>query len=151
MSRGIRHKFDASTDPSLGLVRRKVASWLGLILLAFNLLAGSGFTAQASENSSPAFGQELLGDRIVVCTAAGMVVMDRDGHVLDTNGNSGHIDACVFCLPLMHSGAGAPAAEVGLVLPVLSSAEQAFLDSYRLPDLRQVHNPHPARAPPAFS
>jgi len=137
MNRVIRHSYDTSTDPSLGLVRRKVASWLGLVLLAFNLLAGSGLTAQASENSSPAFAQELLGDRIVVCTSAGMVVMDRDGHILDTNGANSHTEFCVFCLPLMQGGIQAPVAMTFVIAPT----------EYQHPDLvpNQPSDPKPAR------
>lgn len=109
-----QQRYDTATDPSQGRVRRLVASWLGLILLAFNILGAGAVPAQA-EGSTPLFAQELLGDRIVVCTAAGMVVMDRDGNIIDTGDSSAHSNFCVFCLPLMH-GVAKPAAMLSLVV-----------------------------------
>lgn len=90
-------------------------SWLGLFLLIFNVLGGGALPARAADAGLAPFAQDLLGDRIVICTAAGMVVMDRDGNVIDTGGNSAHTDFCVFCLPLMHGGAQAPTAQAVIV------------------------------------
>lgn len=98
------------TDPNGGRVRRVVTTWLGILILSFNILGGGVAASQAGGASSPLFAQELLGDRIVVCTAAGMVVMDLDGNVIDTNGSNAHSDFCVYCLPMLHGGFQAPSA-----------------------------------------
>lgn len=149
MIRVIRQHYDISTDPALGRMRRIVVSWLGLALLAFNLLASSGLAAQAAEQGPAAFTQELLGDRIVVCTAAGMVVFDRDGHPVNGDTGSGHSDLCVFCAPIMHGSLQTPVAISFVITPV----------EHRQPDLqpeRLTSAPKPAqlsgsaspRAPP---
>lgn len=53
------------------------------------------------------------GDRIVVCTASGMVMLNRDGTPARSPADlpSGF---CMFCLPLMHGGADIPAALTAL-------------------------------------
>jgi len=152
MKRGLRLKtYDTSTDGSVGLLRREVASWLGLLLLTFNILAGGTLPARA-EGSAPApFAQALLGDRIVVCTASGMVVMDRDGHVVDpgTTGG-GHAELCVFCLPLMHGGVQAPtlsAAIVDIFAPVVPVGEFTAVDQSVAKPVRLTGASSP-RAPP---
>lgn len=115
MKRGSRRKaYDLSTGGSLGRVRRAVSSWLGIALLALNVLGAAAIPGRAAEEGLSPFAQELLGDRIIVCTAGGMVVMDRAGHGVHTGQASGHSDFCVFCLPLMHGGAQVPLAPATL-------------------------------------
>ncbi len=110
-----RKGYDTSADRSLGRNRRVLASWLGVFLLVVNVI-GAGFLPVRPADAGPApFARDIVGDDIVVCTAAGMVVMDRDGHVVDTKGGGGHADLCVFCLPLMHVGAQTPAAVAVIV------------------------------------
>jgi hypothetical protein len=110
MTKGFRRKiYDTASDGSIGLVRRSVASWLGLVILVLNIAAGGAMPAGAADSGQPLFAQGLLGDRIVVCTAAGMVVMDRDGNVIDTGKEAGHTNLCVFCLPLVQGNVHSPA------------------------------------------
>lgn len=99
-----RHRYDLSNDSTLGAVRRIVVALLGLLVVTFNVVGA--LPAQA-EGTNPLFAQGLRDDRIVICTAAGLVVMDKDGNIIDTS-SDGHADFCVFCLPLMHGGAKAP-------------------------------------------
>lgn len=125
-----------------------IASWLGLFLLAFNVLGAGSLPARA-EGATPLFAQELLGDRIVICTAAGMVVMDRDGNILDTQGpSSAHGNFCAYCLPLMHGGAQAPAM-LALVTQVTQVSAETFLPA-EPPAARPARLPGAAepRAPP---
>lgn len=100
-----RRHYDLSNHGDLGAVRRFVVALLGLFVVTFNVVGA--LPAQA-EGANPLFAQALRDDRIVICTAAGLVVMDKDGNILDTSGD-GHADFCVFCLPLMHGIAKAPA------------------------------------------
>lgn len=100
-----------------------VVSWLGLILLALNILGAGALPAQA-EGGTPLFAQELLGDRIMICTAAGMVAMDRDGNIIDTQGpSSGYTGFCVYCLPLMHGDAATPVPAVAVQPPAVPVQE----------------------------
>jgi hypothetical protein len=127
-------------------------SWLGLFLLLFNVAGGGAIPPpSAHAGATPLFAQELLSvDRTVICTAAGMVVLGRDGKPVDENRpHAPHDGFCVFCLPLMHAGAVAPVADSGAVLPPASSAPLVFADGYRRSVRPSVHNPNPARAPPA--
>ncbi len=110
MNRAIRRKtYDTSTDSSVGRIRRVLASWLGVLLLAANILGAGLLPVRPAEAGPAPFAQDIVGDHVVVCTASGMVVMDRDGHVVDQNG-SGHGAFCVFCLPLLHAAMASPAA-----------------------------------------
>jgi len=144
--------YDTSMDVSSGRYRRWTASWLGLLLLFFNLVGGGVLSPPPIRAASAPFAQELLfPDRIVICTAAGMVVLDRGGKPVDENPqHSSHDGFCVFCLPLMHSGAAVPTLDSALVLPPASRVQVTFAEGYRLPVLRVARNSHPARAPPAF-
>lgn len=96
--------YDTSTDRRLGAVRRRLVAWLGLLLLAFNVLGAAILPARADSVSSslaPSF------DRIEVCTNAGIVVIDRNGNVIPSDGSAQGGKICPFCLPLGHSGATA--------------------------------------------
>ena len=111
-----RRRYDLSTQSNSGALRRLVVSLLGLFVLTFNVV-GAGAAPVRTDGTNPLFAQTLLDDRIVICTAAGMVVMDKDGNIVDA-GTDGHGDFCVFCLPLMHGGAKAPSAVVEIVAPL---------------------------------
>lgn len=109
-----RHPYDLSNHSPVGAVRRFVMALLGLFVVTFNVVGA--LPAQA-EGNNPLFAQALQDDRIVICTAAGLVVMDKDGNIIDTS-SDGHADFCVFCLPLMHGGAKAPAlVSLGAIAP----------------------------------
>jgi hypothetical protein len=114
-TQGRDKRSDVTTNGSGGLLRRKIASWLGLVVLAFNVLGPGAMPANAAGAGTAAFAQGLNSDRIVVCTAAGMVVMDRDGNILDEEaGAAGGL--CVFCLPLMHGTVHAAAHAIAIAV-----------------------------------
>lgn len=126
MNKAIRRRsYDLSTRSRCGNLRRFVVSLLGLFILTFNIVGAGAVPARAADAGSAPFAQALLDDRIVICTAVGIVVMDRDGNIIDTGSAGTHDDFCVFCLPLMHGGAKAPT-----TLAVVVDLEPAFIGEF---------------------
>lgn len=118
----IRHKaYDTGVRASSGAFRRGVVAWIGLILLTFNVVAGGALPAGASGTSQPLFAQDLFGDRIVICTSTGMVVMDRDGNLVEADHGVGQTDLCVFCLPLVGGTLHVPAQTAVVAVRVVST------------------------------
>ena len=107
--------YDTSTDPSRGRIRREITSALGMLVVVFNLVAGSLVAASTPAGAAP-FLDEVFGDGFVVCTGAGMVVLDAAGHPIDKSGGVARL--CAFCLPLMQGGADAP--------PVAAAVDRAL-------------------------
>lgn len=71
-----RHEtYDTSTDPSRGRIRRAVASALGISLILFEIVAALLLASNTDDASAVA--DEILGDRIVVCTGSGTVVLEE--------------------------------------------------------------------------
>ncbi|AWB08336.1 hypothetical protein A6A40_25195 (plasmid) [Azospirillum humicireducens] len=108
----------ASPASSL-FTRLRIGALACLALLTLQILAAG--LPQPPAGSAPLFAQELLGDRIVICTSAGLVVIDRqtgeriatetapsqrtDGAPVD----GAHDGAfCLFCLPLLHGDSQTP-------------------------------------------
>ncbi len=89
--------------------RRRFGAWFGLLLLIADLLAIGGTPPRASTTATPLFAQDLAGDRIVICTAGGMVVIDRaTGQPVPPDADAPHRDLCVFCLPCLQGGFALP-------------------------------------------
>lgn len=107
-----RRRYDTSLTASLGAVRREVAAALGMAAILFNLIAGIALSSGARANATML--DDLLGDRIVICTAGGMLVLDRDGTPLRREMTPDQL--CVFCLPLV-SGTGLAATAPAPALP----------------------------------
>ncbi|ALG73013.1 hypothetical protein VY88_14500 [Azospirillum thiophilum] len=93
-------------------------------LCCLALLTGQALTAALlppPAARTPLFAEGLLDDRIVICTAAGLVVIDRrtgepvaaglPGDGRSDDGHDGeHAGAfCLFCLPILHGGTDMPA------------------------------------------
>ena len=93
-------RYDVAIDVTLGHSRRILASWLGMLVLAFNV---SATDLLASDTRV----LDLSGDT-VICTPAGLITVTPDGHV-DRATTSGGI--CIFCLPLMNATVVAPASQ----------------------------------------
>lgn len=74
-----------------------------------NVLTAGLFASSAAQHGPAAFTQEILGDRIVICTAGGLLVLDKDGHPIEGQSDATGGISCVFCLPLMHGAVQAPA------------------------------------------
>lgn len=107
--------YDTSTDPSRGRFRREVVSALGLLIVLFNLVAGIALASSAGTATAP-FLDEIFGSRIVVCTGAGMIVLDADGNPVSQDGAIEPM--CAFCLPLMQGRADAPVVVAVLEAPL---------------------------------
>jgi hypothetical protein len=98
--------------PSLAYRTRKaVVSWVGLLVMALNLMVG--FAPQA------AVLPELAHDELAICTSAGIVIIDEDGQSSRAEIRDGI--SCVFCLPLLHGSLLTPP-EVGISAPVRQEA-----------------------------
>ncbi|WP_114861894.1 DUF2946 family protein [Azospirillum brasilense] len=91
--------------------RLRAGMLCGLILLLIGQVLAAALPAPPS-GRAPRFAQDLLGDRIVICTAAGLVVIDREtGAPVPADGAPGHdpaADFCQFCLPILHGKAATP-------------------------------------------
>lgn len=114
--------YDTSTDPSRGRYRREVASVLGLFVILFNLVAGT-LVATTSESGAAPFLEEMFGGRTVVCTGAGMIVVDADGNTVPQDGSVPAL--CAYCLPLTAGAADAPA-----LVSLLEAPRVALLDGW---------------------
>lgn len=100
-----RRIYDLSTDRALGRLRRDVVSALGVLIVAFNLLAGIAVASTSAAGLAP-YLEESFGDRIVICTGAGMIVLDAEGNPVRRDDG---VDAvCAFCLPMVSGIADAP-------------------------------------------
>ncbi|MTJ81239.1 MAG: hypothetical protein F8N37_09500 [Telmatospirillum sp.] len=141
--------YDTVCDADVGRVRRRWASWLGLGLLYLNLLAAAA-TPPSPHGSVPLFARDLFqSDRIIVCTASGMVVVDSAGRPVDDGRHrTSHDEFCVFCLPLLHSGTDVPALAVVLAPPLLPAGSMVFADHHRIPARPSAFSLQPVRAPP---
>jgi hypothetical protein len=87
--------------------RSRLAAWLGLALLTLTVFANGAMPAPAKGMTTP-IEQQLFGDRIVICTPGGLMVVDRDGKPVPADDGVQHAQICVFCLPLMHAGLNVP-------------------------------------------
>jgi hypothetical protein len=119
------------------VLRRRLCAWIGLVLLAFNLAAGTGLQAAPLPIAAP-------GDQ-VICTAGGIVIIHEDG-AAPTTERSGD-GFCVFCLPLLNGGVSAPTAELPLDRPILGQALSVRPASVVIPLAHPLSVAAP-RAPP---
>lgn len=89
----------ASRPDVLSVARRRlVCGWVGLVVLAFNILGGFVLPARAADG----FGGDAI---MVVCTAAGLVSVDVGAQQSGQDGRVRQDGLCQFCLPLLHGGA----------------------------------------------
>ncbi|MGD0639921.1 MAG: DUF2946 domain-containing protein [Roseiarcus sp.] len=96
-----RHKtYVISTDPLRGRIRLRIIALVGLWAILFNVVAATLLGAAAQANS-PMFAG-LDGDRIVVCTGLGTIVLDSHGNPVRQQ-DGGGAPMCPFCLPLMQA------------------------------------------------
>lgn len=132
MSRTPRNKdYDTANDPSVGSLRRAVAAWAGLFLLIFSLMAGGALPAQAT---STVFSD----DHLIVCTAGGMAVIDRNGTPVSPD-HAGMNGFCGACLPFCHGAVLTPVVAI-LPVPFVQPVPRAPLS-----DAEPVSVPRPLR------
>ncbi|MCR6628567.1 MAG: DUF2946 family protein [Magnetospirillum sp.] len=141
MRGAIRQKcYDTASDPSLGRRRRTLSAWMGLVLLLFNVVAGGALPAQAAVPS-------LSDDHLIVCTAGGMAVIDRNGTPVSPD-HAGENGFCGACLPFSHGAVLTPLA-VPLPVPFVQPLPRAPLaDAEPARVARPLRLAFP-RAPPA--
>ncbi len=145
LGRRRRRSYDRSTDPSRGAVRREIAAALGLLVILFNLVAGTLLASTARSGAAP-FLDEVFGDRIVVCTGAGMIVFGPDGR---PETESGTIEPlCVFCLPLVQGGADAPTLVALIEAPRRFEAEIRLVETVLAPKSVPIVRSASPRGPP---
>jgi len=150
-----RQSYDPSSVAPLGRGRRAVLSWLSLAVLLVNLLGGlalprTGAAAPGFVAAVPGFVRALSQDHIVICTAFGMVEMDRDGHRTDSgSGGIAHGEFCPFCLPLMQGGVQLPASLALAAPPALDETPSVFPPGFLwLPSPIERGGAAAPRAPP---
>lgn len=139
-----RKTYDTTTDPSRGRIRREVASALGLLVILFNLVAGILVSSSAEAANAP-FLDEIFGDRIVICTGSGMIVLDAQGNPV----SDGSVDPmCVFCLPLAQGSADTPVVLPVLEAPVAFEPETWVVETLVAPKLVRLVASASPRGPP---
>ncbi|MBF0168481.1 MAG: hypothetical protein HQL45_12710 [Alphaproteobacteria bacterium] len=89
-------------------MRRRVMSWTGLVLLAFNLIAGTLMPVQAADPLGQSVADVLEG-RGLICTTLGLKSIGPDGGLTLPGADAESAGLCVFCLPLMQGGLDQPA------------------------------------------
>ena len=134
-----RHKpFRRAAFP---LVARRTAHWLVLLALWFQVVLAPALAA------TPTAWQAELDGRVVICTAAGMVVLNPDGGQPANDMNHAG-PSCVFCLPLLHAGLKGPAAPA-VPLPALAGWHAVTVPEPPEPARpAEIGASHPPRAPP---
>lgn len=128
------------TWAALGMAGR----WLILMALWLQVALAPIVGAMAA---TPSAWQAQLDGKMVICTAAGMVVLDGDGKAVPQQ-EAG--PSCVFCLPLLHGGAKAPPL-VAEPLPCRAPVLETLIgtEQPRLVLTPYAGGPSP-RAPPAL-
>lgn len=143
-ARARRKIYELSTNAALGRGRKNLMAALGALLLIFNIFGAVALGARADARAPML--SDLSGDRIVICTGAGMIVIDRDGKPV--NQPSGQAQQlCPFCLPLTHGGAAPPAAVALNFCGVVARAESPAVVALALPAPR-LWRPSAPRGPP---
>ncbi|MGE5477944.1 MAG: DUF2946 family protein [Bacteroidales bacterium] len=123
---------------------RLPTAWLGILLVAFNLLAGSVGPTTAAPTAADGL--------IVVCTVGGMRMVDPAAAPGDTQLPASAADGlCVFCLPLVHAGSAAVADEFRAMPPTVTVVARAPFSVHDAPVATRRHSPHASRAPPAHA
>lgn len=136
----IRFRHMPQCRPIFRPATRRAALWLLLLALWIQVAASPLLAA------TPTAWQAELDGRIVICTAAGMVVLNGNGTPADGKAESG--PSCVFCLPLLH--AGLKVATVATLPPPTLTGWVAPVPAGHVDPVPSVHSGgnHPPRAPP---
>ncbi len=141
-----RKSYDLATDHAAGRAWREAVALIGGLIILFNIAAGLA-AGLAVRDASPMLA-ELDGEHFVICTGAGMIVVDRDGKPTEQK-RGGAPQLCPYCVPLMQGCADAPAAVALAAEPVAGQPVETppyEVFQPRLPRLIAAAQP---RAPPA--
>ena len=139
----IRFRHMPQCRPLFRSAARRATLWLLLLALWIQVAVLPVLAA------TPTAWQAELDGRIVICTAAGMVVLNDDGSpAADSKAETG--PSCVFCLPLLHAGLKAATAEP-LPLPALAGWAVPIPTGHVDPVQSAATGAnHPPRAPPGL-
>ena len=99
--------YDLGIDRSRGRARREIVAAIGALVVLFNILAAGFLGASAQAAASRLLG-DSAGDGIVICTGAGMILVDHNGKPIEDKSGAVRSALCPFCLPLMQGHAKAP-------------------------------------------
>lgn len=140
-----RRRYDLSTDRARGAVRREIVSALGMLVILFNLIAGTALAASAGAGTAP-FIDEVFGGRTVICTGAGMIVLGVDGTPVASD--TGVDPLCAYCLPMVTGKADAPAPVVFLDRPLAVDRRTPEVVAVRAPEAEPIVASTSPRGPP---
>ncbi|MCI4678734.1 DUF2946 family protein [Rhodoblastus acidophilus] len=146
MSRRAR-TYDLAIDRARGRVRCDVAAVASALVVLFNILAAGLLGAEAQAAGSPLL-TDLSGDGVVICTGAGMIVVDRNGKPIDDPSGAPHRTLCPFCLPLMQGHAKAPDPVAAAPAPVSRQVAASRPRFNARPAALQYASAAQPRAPP---
>jgi hypothetical protein len=138
--------YDLAIDRARGRARREIAAFLGGLLILFNVLA-AGVVGASARGASPMLG-DISSDRIVICTGAGMIVVDHSGKPVEDKGGGSGKTLCPFCLPLMQGHANAPDPGATAPAPVHSVVVLSRADQIARPEAKCLSSAAQPRAPP---
>lgn len=139
----MRKRYDTSTDPARGQIRREIAAALGFLLIFLDILAATLMPASATQSPLT---EELFGNRIVICTGAGMIVIDADGNLVQQT--DGVQTMCPFCLPLVGGSIDGPTSAPLLAPPTIPAAPAITVAAELLPVWRRPLATASPRGPP---
>lgn len=122
---------------------RNLGAWLCLMLLAANVLGGTVLPSRS------ALAANLPDGAMVVCTAAGLKIIDPSGQTPPASAaEQGGL--CALCLPMVHGAVAMPDTAVLPAAPASSMADTLpDAATQRAPDAVLSHHA-PPRAPPAI-
>lgn len=84
-----------------GQLRRATVAWIAITVLILQVFAAAMAPAAATART---LAGALESGSFIVCTAAGMVVLDHNGQPTQPSSDK-RTGICVFCLPLLHGSA----------------------------------------------
>ncbi|WP_237151825.1 DUF2946 family protein [Oryzibacter oryziterrae] len=130
------------------MIRRSVASVLGLCAVLVNVLAVLLLAQPSAEARTPYFAGN--DGQMMICAASGMIMLDAKGTPTESDD---HLPGptCVFCLPLLQGAVDAPAIDTGPAIVLAAPREPVALprDAQPLPSSLLVDGPSP-RGPPVL-
>jgi hypothetical protein len=138
--------YDLTIDRARGRARREIVAVLGGLLILFNVLA-AGVLGASAHAASPMLGDQFS-DKVVICTGAGMIVVDHSGKPAEDKGGDSGKTLCPFCLPLMQGHATAPDPGATAPAPVHSVVVLSRADQIARPEAKCLSSAAQPRAPP---
>ena len=91
--------YDISLDPLRGRLRRAVMSYLGLLLIIFNVIAGLALSARDANGLSELLRQDAAAS-FIICSS-GSTTEESQSSAQGSGTRSASHAICIFCLPLM--------------------------------------------------